>query len=124
MNFARCTAFKATDNPTPTPRGEDRGGKIRIMVTKLEDRIEGQGEVKGFVFTKEFENEKGYVYKVSTGDSNHFEAFYKKETPICIDFENRVYSETETKEVYPKSKDFGVWAWSVSSLEKAIVRLS
>lgn len=95
-----------------------------IMITKLENRIEGKGEVKGFVFTKEFENDNGYVYKVDTGNGNHFEAFYRKETPICIDFENRIYSETDKKEVYPKSKDFGVWAWSVGSLEKGIERLS
>lgn len=94
------------------------------MTKKLEDRIEGKGEVKGFVFTKEFENENGYVYKVDTGSSVHFEAFYRKETPICIDFENRIYSETDKKEMYPKSKDFGFWAWSVRSLEKGIKRLS
>jgi hypothetical protein len=78
------------------------------MITKLKDRIEGKGEVKGFLFTKQFENETGYVYKVDAGSSTHFEAFYKKEKPICIDFENRIYSETDKKEVYPKSKDFGV----------------
>lgn len=94
------------------------------MTTKLENRFEGKGEVKGFLFTKEFENEAGYVYKVDTGKGNHFEAFHKKTTPICIDFEKRIYSETDEKEVYPKSKDFGVWAWSVGSLEKGIERLS
>ena len=90
------------------------------MITKLENTFKGTGEVKGFVFTKEYENEKGYVYKVDTGENQHFEAFYRKETPICIDFENRVYSETELKEVYPKSNDFGVWAWSVSTIDAGI----
>jgi len=91
------------------------------MITKLPNRIKGKGDVKGSLFTKVFENENGYVYSVDNG--NHFEAFYRKETPICIDFENRIYSETDKKEVYPKSKDFGVWAWSVESLEKGIDRL-
>ena len=94
------------------------------MIIKLENRIEGKGEVKGFVFTKEFENDKGYVYRADTGNGSHFEAFYRKETPICIDFEKRIYSETEKKELYPKSKDFGIWAWSVRTLEKGIDRLS
>lgn len=89
------------------------------MIHKLEDRIEGKGEVKGFVFTKEFENEKGYVYKVDTGNSIHFEAFYKKSMPVCIDFEKRIYSETEKKESYPKSNSFGAWAWSCKSFELA-----
>lgn len=93
------------------------------MVTKLENIIEGNGEVKGFIFTKKYENDRGYVYEVRTGDRTHFEVFHKKETPICIDFENRIYSETEKKEVYPKSKDFGVWAWTVNNLEKAIERI-
>lgn len=94
------------------------------MTVKLEDRISGTGEVRGFLFTKEFENDKGYVYKVDTGDSTHFEAFYKKESPICIDFEKRIFSETEMKEVYPKSNSFGVWAWSVPSLERGIEKIS
>lgn len=94
------------------------------MITKLENNFIGTGEVKGFLFTKQFENEKGYVYKVEHEGSIHFEAFYRKETPICIDFANRIYSETDKKEVYPKSKDFGVWAWTVLELEKGVQRLS
>jgi hypothetical protein len=46
--------------------------------------------------------------------------FEVKTTPICLDFANRVYSEDEVKVVYPKAKDFGVWAWSFNSLESAI----
>lgn len=90
------------------------------MVTKLEDSFIGTGEVKGFLFTKKFENEKGYVYKVEHEGGFHFEVFHKKETPICIDFKNRIYSDTHRKELYPKSKDFGVWAWSVRDQGKAI----
>ena len=90
------------------------------MTTKLEDKIEGIGEVKGFIFTKEFENNNGYVYKVSDGGKNHYEAFQKKETPICIDFQKRIYSDTDKKELYPKSKDFGIWAWTVLTLQKGI----
>ena len=94
------------------------------MTIKLKNRIEGTGEVKGFVFTKEYENRKGYVYKVHTGNGSHFETFYKKENPICLDFENREYSKTDKKETYPRSKDFGIWAWSMNSLEKGVEQLS
>ena len=89
------------------------------MKTKLENKIYGKGETKGIVFTKEYENEKGYIYKSDTKNT-YFEVFYKKETPICIDFEKRIYSETDTKEVYPKSKDFGIWAWTVYDIDKGI----
>ena len=93
------------------------------MVIRLEDRIEGRGEVKGTLFTKEFENDRGYVYKADSGGKPYFEAFYKKSHPVCIDFEQRIYSETEEKEVYPKAKDFGLWAWTCGSLEKAINKI-
>ena len=94
------------------------------MITKIENQFVGTGEVKGFIFTKVFENERGYVYEVNTGESKHFEAFYKKETPICIDFEKRIYSEIDKKEVYPKSKDFGVWAWNTSTIKAGVERVS
>ncbi len=94
------------------------------MLIKLKDRIEGIGEVKGFVFTKEFENDKGYVYRVDSGNTHYFEAFHKKEANVCIDFSNRVYSNTEKKEMYPKAKHFGLWAWTVASVEKGVDRLN
>lgn len=94
------------------------------MVKKLDSIIEGIGETKGFVFIQVLEYENGYIYKVETGKSKHYEAFHKKETPLCIDFEKRIYSETEKKEVYPKAKDFGVWAWTCKTLDKAKERLS
>ena len=47
----------------------------------------------------------------------------KKITPICLDFENRVYSETEFKEIYPKSKDFGIWAFTKTDYMSALSKL-
>ncbi len=93
------------------------------MITKLENKIIGKSEVKGFVFTKVFENENGYVYRVETENKHYFEAFLKREAPVCIDFGKRLYSDTDTKEVYPKSKDFGLWAWTLDSLEKGVAKL-
>lgn len=85
----------------------------------------GIGEVKGFEFTKVAETDMGYVYCVRTSDkSNHYEVFKKRKTPICIDFENKIYSETEFKEVYPNSKQFGITAWSVKNYETALERLN
>ena len=36
-------------------------------------------------------------------------------------FENRIYSETDSKVVYPKSEDFGVWAWSFRDHDLAMM---
>ena len=93
------------------------------MTTKLPEVIQGKGEVRGFTFKKSYENSVGYVYLVSSGNSSWYEAFAKKTVPICLDFDNRVYSEEDDKEVYPKAKDFGVWAWTVGSLDKGLDKL-
>lgn len=81
------------------------------MKTKLKDIILGTGDVKGATFVKVKESDTAYIYK---RDDKYWEVFKKKEVPVCIDFENRIYSETDTKELYPKKTDFGVWAWFYS----------
>jgi len=90
-----------------------------MNIKKLDKTILGVGEVKGFLFTQIKESDNGYIYQVDTEQSIHFELFKKKTTPVCVDFSNRIYSTTESKEQYPKSSDFGVWAWSYDSLVKA-----
>jgi hypothetical protein len=42
---------------------------------------------------------------------------------MCIDYENNLYSETEFKEIYPNSKDFGIWAWTCLDLFKVADRV-
>lgn len=96
-----------------------------VLIHELENSFTGIGEVKGFEFTKVAETDIGYVYCVRTSEkSNHYEVFKKRKTPICIDFENKIYSETEFKEVYPNSKKFGISAWSVKNYETALERLN
>ena len=91
---------------------------------KLKELFEGTGEVKGFLFKKVYESETGYIYQVQTSKHNrHFEVFKKKTAPKCIDFEKRIYDENDRKEVYPKSKDFGRWAWTVGDVESGKERI-
>jgi len=86
----------------------------------LENEFIGKGEVKGFRFRKIASTQHANLYEVDSGVSNvHYEVFMRKLVPVCIDFENRLYSKTEQKEVYPKSKDFGVWAWTYNNILKA-----
>src|SRR5690606_15844352 len=75
------------------------------------------------MFEKVFENETGYVYKVCTEDSEHFEALMRKVVPKCIDFKNKIFSATDFKETYPKAKHFGSSAWTVVSVEAGIEKL-
>jgi len=75
--------------------------------------IEGVGEVKGFLFVLHRENKKAYIYEVYVNDFfSHYEVFEKRTVSDCIDFKKRLYSETNKHEIYPKAKDFGLWAWT------------
>jgi len=91
------------------------------MIQELEKEFIGKGEVSESKFIQIFDSVHGYIYEVKQLDVHTplFEVFKRKNTPICIDFENRVYSDTEFKEIYPKSKDFGVWAWTCNNIEDA-----
>ena len=95
------------------------------MIKQLETNFEGTGEVKGFKFTQIISGEQAFLYEVTPPDAKpHFEVFMRKNSPLCIDFENRIYSETDFKEIYPRSKDFGVWAWCISNREKAFLKFN
>lgn len=90
------------------------------MIIELDPAFIGTGEVKDFVFTLLKRNEFGYIYKIEHANVLYYEVFKRKLTPICIDFERRIYSENDFKVKYPKAKDFGKWAWTFNSLEKAL----
>ena len=72
----------------------------------------GKGEVKGFHFRQLDKTEKGYLYEVTTESGTHYEVFERREDPrfgvVC----------------YPRSKSFGIWAYSTRDLRKAKQRLS
>jgi|JI7StandDraft_1071085.scaffolds.fasta_scaffold38991_4 hypothetical protein len=87
--------------------------------------FEGTGEVKGFLFTQLENYEHCYLYSiVSEGEKPHFEVIRKQITPLCIDFKKRIYSDTEFKEFYPKSNQFGITAWACSTLSSAQAKAS
>lgn len=90
---------------------------FNMNIDKLERSFIGKGEVKGARFNQKLETDKGYIYKVN---DKYYEVFEKKLVGLCIDFENKIYSETDFKEQYPKSRHFGKWAWTVGSFEKGV----
>lgn len=90
------------------------------MIIQLEKEFIGTGEVKGFKFCQIKKREHGFIYEINQGvEKYHFEVFKQKLYPLCINFEKNIYSEVDFKVVYPKSNNFGVWAWTTNSLEKA-----
>ena len=96
------------------------------MINKLPSVFTGTGEVKGFKFRKRIGTRNAYLYEVWTEESNspHFEVFVKKTVPLCIDFATKTYSDTDSKEVYPKGKDFGSGAWCYRNFDKALKKIA
>jgi len=91
-----------------------------MEIIKLPKHFKGKGEVKNFDFEQVKSGVNAYLYQVSKGQSKWYEVFKKTYAPICIDFDKRIYSENQKKEVYPKAKLFGVIAWCLDSKKSAI----
>jgi len=87
-------------------------------IKKLGLEILGRGEVKDIHFFQIKCSEFAYIYKCFNTNT-YFEVFERKNAPVCIDFEKRIYSETEFKDMYPKANAFGVWAWTLPDIESA-----
>jgi len=106
-----------------------------IEIKKLPGVIKGRGPLKNHTLTRVHEDDTGYVYKVEYDEdkksiktgykrSSHMEVFLKRITPVCLDFKQKIFSETRLREKYPRDEDFGVWAWITSDLETAIIKLN
>ena len=83
----------------------------------------GRGETKDFSFKQVEKSAHGYIYEVSSSKKPHYEVFAKQVLPKCIDFAKHLYSDTESKENYPKKNAFGKTAWTCLSLDRAQTRL-
>lgn len=80
---------------------------------ELELEFNGTGEVKGYFFKQIKFSDSGYVYSVSYGNKvSHYEVFCKKINNKfgCIS--------------YPRSKSFGLWAWTYGDFESAIKKFN
>jgi len=84
----------------------------------------GRGETKDFSFRQVEKSDHGYIYEVSSSKKPHYEVFSKQVLPKCIDFAKHIYSDTESKENYPKKNAFGKTAWTCMSLDRARARLT
>jgi hypothetical protein len=92
-----------------------------MKVKELEKEFEGTGSLKEYKFVILESAEGGFLYEVySEGELSHYEVFEKKLTPVCLNFEDKVFSTTDFKVRFPKDNDFGDWAWCFTSLDKAL----
>ncbi len=68
---------------------------------------------RGFEYNKIFAIDNFYVYSLTRNDMViGYEVLKRMSSPVCLDFENRIYSETEKKETFPSSGEAGgktVW---------------
>ena len=95
------------------------------MIKDLENEFIGTSDVKDFKFVKLDSTDKGFLYSVDAGEGNiHCEVFYKNIVPLCIDFDRKIFSETEFKFTYPSSEKFGSTAWCITDYDKAVEKLN
>lgn len=79
---------------------------------ELQSEFIGKGQVKGFKFTQVQKTKYGYIYEVKSYNRTWYEVFKR--------VENSYYNVVS----YPTNKAFGVWAWTVNSIQKANELLS
>ena len=97
---------------------------MKKQIIELEKEFIGVGEVKGFKFRQIRISQAAYIYEVNADGKMYYEVFKRLNSPVCINFEERLYSETEFKDIYPKANAFGISAWSSFDLEKATIKFN
>lgn len=73
----------------------------------LPKQFKGRGEVKGYTFSQISKTDKAFIYEVSSGNTKHYEVF------------KRIINKRHGCISYPRSKSFGISAWTCMTLESA-----
>jgi hypothetical protein len=94
------------------------------MINRLPKTFIGTGEVKNFIFKQIKDSSTSYIYQINNKDEIHYEVILKRDARLCINFIDKVFSEDESKEIYPKSTKFGLYAWTYRDLDKAIEKFN
>jgi len=92
-------------------------------ITLLNREFIGTGDVRGFKFRQIAHNDTAYLYEISVCGTTHYEVFQRIKTRVCLDFKNKVFSETDFIEKYPKSNKFGITAWTYNNKEDALLQM-
>jgi len=90
---------------------------------ELREQFEGIGEVRGYTFKQIERLPYAYIYEVMNDETGqiHYEVF-KRKTVNKYDFVNNKPLD-DMKVRYPKSNNFGIWAWSLFEYNSAKKRL-
>ena len=88
---------------------------------ELELEFEGTGEVKNTLFKQLDKSELGYFYELTdlTDNEKRYEVFEKVEQKESESVFNGVAVKYEAKIKYPKSNDFGKFAWCFTNYDRA-----
>ncbi len=84
----------------------------KTVIKELKKEFLGIGEVKGYQFSQICKTSQAFIYEVSYGEGKHYEVFKRRVNGRfgCVS--------------YPSSKGFGIWAWTYSTLDKAIEKFN
>lgn len=90
------------------------------MIRELKTEFDGIGEVRGYSFKQILKNKKAYLYEVANKETNskHYEVFKRTIYKIYDFREKKILNERAV--TYPKSKVFGVWAWTSKDYLRAV----
>ena len=82
----------------------------------------GTGDVKDDVFKLINKSPKAYIYTRKNFDTISYEVFQRKESKESDAIMNGVSVHFEAKVKYPRSEDFGVWAWYYDKYDDAMTK--
>ena len=82
----------------------------------------GTGDVKDDVFKLIDMSPKAYIYTRKNFDTISYEVFQRKESKESNAIMNGVNVHFEAKVKYPRSEDFGVWAWYYDKYDDAVAK--
>jgi hypothetical protein len=87
----------------------------------LQDEFKGVGEVSDYRFRKVFTNPAAYVFEITNADTMviHYETIRRRAVAKCLDFQEKIFSDTELVEKYPKQTKFGVEGFTYVNPEDA-----
>lgn len=80
----------------------------------------GTGDVKDDIFKLIAVSPTAYIYTRKNFDTITYEVFQRKEAKEADVVMNGVNVHFEAKVKYPRSEDFGVWAWYYDKYDDAI----
>ena len=91
-----------------------------LSVKELQKDFMGKREMKGIHFKQVYNDQDWYIYELTQNGYTWFEVFKEK---ICCSFTvidgKFITSHSVGMVKYPSMNDFGNWAWTASTFDRA-----